>query len=33
MYGLKQAGEIDYDELVKHLKPFGYSTAKHTPGY
>ena len=33
MYGLKQAEKIAYDELVKYLKPFGYSFAKHTPGY
>ena len=33
MYGLKQAEEIAYDELVKHLKPFGYNPTKYTPGY
>ena len=33
MYGLKQVGKIAYDELVKHLKSFGYSPTKHTPGY
>ena len=33
MYDLKQAGKIAYDELVKHLKPFGYSPTKHTSGY
>ena len=33
MYGLKQVGKIAYDELVKHLKPFGYSPTKYTPGY
>ena len=33
MYGLKQSGKIAYDELVKHLKPFGYIPTKHTPGY
>ena len=33
MYGLKQAGIIKHDELVKHLAPNGYKPAKHTPEY
>ena len=33
MYGLKQAGKIAHDELVKHLAPYGYKPARHTPGY
>ena len=32
MYGLKQAGIIAYQELVKHMPPFGYHPVKHTPG-
>ena len=31
MYGLKQAGIIANQELVKHMAPFGYHTVKHTP--
>ena len=32
MYGLPQAGKIAYDQLVQHLKPFGYAPVKHMPG-
>ena len=32
MYGLKQAGIIANDELIKHLKPYGYHPVKFTPG-
>ena len=32
MYGLKQAGIISYKSLIHHLAPFGYHTARHTPG-
>ena len=32
MYGLKQAGIISNQELVKHIAPFGYHTVQHTPG-
>ena len=32
MYGLKQAGHIAHDQLVKHLAPHGYKPCKHTPG-
>ena len=32
MYGLKQAGIIANQELVKHMAPFGYHPVKHTPG-
>ena len=32
MYGLKQAGIIANQELVKHMAPFGYNPVKHTPG-
>ena len=31
-YGLKQAGIIADQELVKHMAPFGYHPVKHTPG-
>ena len=31
MYGLKQAGIITNQELVKHIAPFGYHPVKHTP--
>ena len=31
-YGLKQAGIIVKQELVKHMDPFGYHILKHTPG-
>ena len=33
MYGLKQAGIIANQELVKHMAPFGYHPVKHTPGH
>ena len=33
MYGLKQAGIIVYDELVKHLAKSGYTPIKNTPEY
>ena len=32
MYGLKQAGIIANQDLVKHMAPFGYHPVKHTPG-
>ena len=32
MYGLKQAGIIANQELVKRMAPFGYHPVKHTPG-
>ena len=32
MYGLKQAGIVANQELVKHMAPFGYQPVKHTPG-
>ena len=32
MYGLKQVGIIDNQELVKHMAPFEYHPVKHTPG-
>ena len=32
MYGLKQAGIITNQELVKHMAPFRYHPVKHTPG-
>ena len=32
MYGLKQAGIIANQELVKHMAPFRYHPVKHTPG-
>ena len=32
MYGLKQAGIIANQELVKHMAPFGYHPVQHTPG-
>ena len=32
MYGLPQAGKLAYDQLVKHLAPFGYHPCKRTPG-
>ena len=31
VYGLKQAGIIENQELVKQLAPFGYYPVKHTP--
>ena len=31
MYGLKQAARLAYDELVIHLKQYGYHPAKYTP--
>ena len=31
MYGLKQAGIIAYQELIKHLEPYGYHPVKYTP--
>ena len=31
-YGLKQAGKIAHDDLVKHLAKHGYVKAKHTQG-
>ena len=32
VYGLKQAGIIANQKLVKHMAPFGYHPVKHTPG-
>ena len=32
MYGLKQAGIIANQELVKHMAPFGYHPVQHTHG-
>ena len=32
MYGLKQAGIIANQELVKNMAPFGYHPVQHTPG-
>ena len=32
MYGLKQAGIIANQELLKYMAPFGYHPVKHTPG-
>ena len=32
MYGLKQAGIIANQELVKYMAPFGYHPVKHIPG-
>ena len=32
MYGLKQAGEIANEVLIKYLKPFGYYLSKQTLG-
>ena len=32
MYGLKQAGKIANEDLIKYLKPFGYYSSKWTPG-
>ena len=31
VYGLKQAGIIAKQELVKHMAPLGYNLVKHTP--
>ena len=32
MYGIKKAGIITNQELVKHMAPFGYHPMQHTPG-
>ena len=32
MYGLKHAGIIANQELVKHMAPFGYHPVQHTSG-
>ena len=32
MYGLKQAGIISNQDLVKHMAPFVYHPVQHTPG-
>ena len=32
MYGIKQAGIIANQELVKHMAPFEYHPVQHTPG-
>ena len=31
MYGLKQAARLAIDQLVEHLKPFGYFLSKYAP--
>ena len=33
IYGLKQTGKNSHDELVEYLAPYGYTPARHTPGY
>ena len=32
MYGLKQAALLGYQQLIQHLKPFGYAPIPHTDG-
>ena len=32
MYGLKEAGILAFNYVVKNLAPFGYHTVQHTPG-
>jgi hypothetical protein len=32
MYGLKQAALLAYDQLVRHLVPYGYYPVPHCPG-
>ena len=32
MYGHPEAGRLAHDQLVKHLKPYGYEPARLTPG-
>ena len=32
MYGLPQAGILANKKLIRHLKPYGYKPARHTPG-
>ena len=32
IYGLKEAGILANQELVKHMAPFGYNPVQHTPG-
>ena len=32
MYGLKQAALLGYEQLIQHLKPFGYYPIPHTEG-
>ena len=32
MYGLKHAGIIAHKSLIGHIAPFGYHSARHTPG-
>ena len=32
MYGIKQAGIIANQDLVKHMAPFWYHPVQHTPG-
>ena len=32
MYGLPQAGRLAQEQLIEHLKPFGYAPCKRTPG-
>ena len=33
IYGLKQAGKIASDEIVKHLASHAYKLTRHTSGY
>ena len=32
MYGFPQAGILANKKLIRHLKPYGYKPARHTPG-
>ena len=32
MYGLKESGKLVFDQLVKHLVPYGYAPYKYTTG-
>ena len=32
IYGLPQAGILDFNDLEKHLAPHGYEPAQHAPG-
>ena len=32
IHGLKQAGKLTYNDLLQHLKPYGYELAMHTLG-
>ena len=33
MYGLKEAGIIAFEQLVRKLRPYGYEPMKYTPGF